>query len=252
MPRPTDQQRLEACQPPDQNHVMHQSWKELLFLHWKIDPAAIQKTLPPGLTVDTFDGCAYIGIVPFYMCNIRPRFLPAVPGISNFLEMNVRTYVHDEHGRPGVWFYSLDANQKLAVRVARKFFNLPYFDAKMSASIKNLTVNYHSQQKDTQETSSYKYTPTNPIETPSSSSLEFFLAERYYLFAYNPKNQQLYSGRVHHSPYPLHEVKIDEYSDYPIKLAGFDQPNTAPDHTIMSRGVDVKIYPLQKVLITTS
>ena len=142
MSTPTNQQRLDACKAPPQAHVLYQSWKELLFLHWRIDPAVIQATLPPGLTVDTFEGDAYLGIVPFCMCNIRPRFLPVVPGISNFLEMNVRTYVHDEEGRPGVWFYSLDANQKLAVRVARKFFNLPYFDAKMllDTTIKNLVI----------------------------------------------------------------------------------------------------------------
>lgn len=249
MPAPTNQQRLEACLPPEQAHVMHQSWKELLFLHWKIDPALIQATLPKGLTVDTFEGEAYIGIVPFYMCNIRPRFLPTVPGISNFLEMNVRTYVHDEHGRPGVWFYSLDANQKLAVRIARKFFNLPYFDAEMSASMDDLTVHYHSQQKGSDETASFQYTPTEPIKPAQdyAKSLEFFLTERYFLFAYNQKKQQLYSGRVHHNAYPLHRAEVHQYSDYPIKLAGFDQPARKPDHMLISRGVDVKIYPLQKV-----
>lgn len=249
---PTKKQRLDACKPPSQSQVMYQSWKELLFLHWKTDPAEIQATLPPGLTVDTFDGDAYLGIVPFYMCDIRPRFCPTVPGISNFLEMNVRTYVHDRQGNPGVWFYSLDANQKLAVRIARKFFNLPYFDAKMSASIDNLTVNYHSQQHDSEETASYQYTPTEPyipaLAADYPSSLEFFLTERYSLFAYNQSKQQLYSGRVHHNPYPLHEVEVSQYSEYPIKLAGFDSPGRAPDHAIMSRGVEVKIYPLQKVL----
>lgn len=250
MSTPTNQQRLDACKAPPQAHVLYQSWKELLFLHWRIDPADIQATLPPGLTVDTFEGDAYLGIVPFCMCNIRPRFLPVVPGISNFLEMNVRTYVHDEEGRPGVWFYSLDANQKLAVRVARKFFNLPYFDAKMSASMDHLSVSYHSKQKDSHETASYQYTPNEPVNPSSidSESLEFFLAERYYLFAYNQKEQQLYSGRVHHNPYPLHRVEVKQHSAYPIKLAGFEQPSRAPDHALMSRGVDVKIYPLQKVL----
>ena len=249
MPTPTNQQRLNACQAPQQAYVMHQSWNELLFLHWKIDPAEIQATLPPGLTVDTFQGDAYLGVVPFYMCNVRPRFLPSVSWISNFLEMNVRTYVHDEEGRPGVWFYSLDANQKLAVRIARKFFNLPYFDAKMSAKMDDLTVNYHSQQNETDETAILQYSPSE-VFTPNqnySESLEFFLIERYFLFAYNTKKQQLYSGRVHHHAYPLHQVNVIQYSDFPIKLAGFNQPHRAPDHAIMSHGVDVKIYPLQKV-----
>ena len=118
---------------------MYQRWDDLLFLHWSYDPLAIQRTLPRGLTVDTFEGKAYIGIVPFFMRDVRPSFCPRLPGISDFLELNVRTYVYDEHGVPGVWFYSLDANQWLAVRAARRFFCLPYFDSKMKAD-KNPTT----------------------------------------------------------------------------------------------------------------
>lgn len=100
---------------------MYQRWRDLLFLHWEYPVEQIQQTLPPGLRVDTYHGQAYLGIVPFFMCDIRPRFLPAVRGISHFLELNLRTYVYDEAGVPGVWFYSLDANQRLAVKVARRF-----------------------------------------------------------------------------------------------------------------------------------
>ena len=129
---PTLEQRLQArLRPDDQWQVMFQSWHDLLFLHWSFDPAIIQASLPAGLTVDSWEGKAYLGVVPFLMRNIRPRFLPAVPGVSNFHETNLRTYVYDKHGRPGVWFYSLDANQWLAVRTARALFQLPYFDAKM-------------------------------------------------------------------------------------------------------------------------
>ena len=106
--------------------MMHHAWRDLLFLHWRVDPERIQRTLPPGLTVDVFDGAAYVGIVPFFMCDIRPRGLPAMPGLSNFMELNVRTYVHDAQGTPGVWFYSLDCNSRLTVWGARRFFHLPY------------------------------------------------------------------------------------------------------------------------------
>jgi CofH subfamily radical SAM domain protein len=114
--------RLALRERP-QNHspVMYQKWRELLFLHWAYDPLIIQDTLPPGLSVDTFAGKAYVGLVPFFMRDIRPRFVPVVPGISNFLEVNLRTYVHDERGVAGVWFYSLDANQWLAVQLARSY-----------------------------------------------------------------------------------------------------------------------------------
>ncbi len=114
---------------------MFQQWRDLLFLHWEYSAAAIQATLPEGLFVDTFGGKAYLGVVPFFMRNIRPRFLPAVPGISDFMEMNLRTYLHDRAGVPGVWFYSLDANQWLAVKIARRFFHLPYEHARAKACV---------------------------------------------------------------------------------------------------------------------
>ncbi|MEI6536644.1 MAG: DUF2071 domain-containing protein, partial [Verrucomicrobiaceae bacterium] len=103
---PGDSQRLAARELQPGSPVMFQQWRDLLFLHWEYSAAAIQATLPEGLFVDTFDGKAYLGVVPFFMRKIRPRFLPAVPGISDFMELNLRTYVHDRAGVPGVWFYS--------------------------------------------------------------------------------------------------------------------------------------------------
>ncbi|WP_395747976.1 DUF2071 domain-containing protein [Prosthecobacter sp.] len=102
MQAPTLESRLAFRERPKRAHVMYQSWASLLFLHWRWNADVIQRTLPPGLYVDTFEGDAWLAIVPFYMRGIRPRFLPAVRGISDFLELNVRTYVHDEEGRPGV------------------------------------------------------------------------------------------------------------------------------------------------------
>ena len=131
---PDESQRLAACARPTGRPVMYQQWSDLLFLHWEYSAAVIQATLPEGLFVDTFGGKAYLGVVPFFMRNIRPRFLPAVPGISDFMEMNLRTYVHNRAGIPGVWFYSLDANQWLAVKIARRFFHLPYEHAEMKSS----------------------------------------------------------------------------------------------------------------------
>ncbi|MFG0295490.1 MAG: YqjF family protein, partial [Maioricimonas sp. JB045] len=126
MPQPTPEQRLQLRERPPCRPVMYQSWQELLFLHWRIDTDIIQRTLPAGLHVDTCDGAAWLGVVPFLMRNIRPWWFCSVPGISNFLELNLRTYVCDDAGRPGVWFYSLDASQPLAVWAARTFFHLPY------------------------------------------------------------------------------------------------------------------------------
>ena len=105
---------------------MYQRWSHLLFLHWRWDPAAIQATLPDGLFVDTHENHAYLGVVPFWMDAVRPRFCPPVPGLSWFLELNLRTYVHAADGTPGVWFYSLDCNNPVAVHLARTLFSLPY------------------------------------------------------------------------------------------------------------------------------
>ena len=129
--------RLAQRERPASFLVGRQRWNHLLFGHWKIDAAEIQATLPPGLFVDTFEGDAYLGVVPFFMQRVRPAWLPPLPGVSWFLELNVRTYVFDAEGRPGVWFYSLDCNQPVAVFLARSLFHLPYFHAKMTSVIRD-------------------------------------------------------------------------------------------------------------------
>ena len=112
---PTAAQRLAARERPQGFPVMRQRWSGLLFLHWPVEISLIQKRLPPGLHVDTFDGQAWLGVVPFFMQRVRPIGLPPVPWLSWFLELNVRTYVHDDAGNPGVWFFSLDCDQPVAV-----------------------------------------------------------------------------------------------------------------------------------------
>ncbi len=118
--------------PVDQSPVIFQNWDHLLFLHWEVPASDVQNTLPPGLRVDTYDGKAYLGVVSFLMKNVRPRLLPVVPGISTFPELNLRTYVYDDRGIPGVWFYSLEAGKHLPVWLARRHFHLPYHYARMS------------------------------------------------------------------------------------------------------------------------
>src|SRR5437660_634498 len=109
MQKPTSAMRQQMrARPKDQWTIMYQSWRDLLFLHWQYDAAAIQRTLPPGLQVDTFAGKAYLGIIPFFMQNVHPILVPPLAWLSDFLELNVRTYVFDENGVPGIWFYSLD------------------------------------------------------------------------------------------------------------------------------------------------
>src|SRR5437016_12362320 len=123
--------------------VMAQSWRDLLFAHWQVDAAALRSLLPPQLQIDTFEGSAWLAVVPFRMTGVRLRGTPALPWLSAFPELNVRTYVKCE-GKPGVWFFSLDAGNALAVTIARAWFHLPYFRARMSCSECNGGIEYAS------------------------------------------------------------------------------------------------------------
>jgi uncharacterized protein YqjF (DUF2071 family) len=228
---------------------MFQQWRELLFLHWEYSVAEIQRTLPEGLFVDTFGEKAYLGVVPFFMQNIRPRFVPAVPGISNFMEMNLRTYVHDRAGVPGVWFYSLDANQRLAVAIARRFFHLPYEYATMTSSrTAPGAIRYHSRRHGAAAQGReccFEYAPGAELPPPAPTSLEFFLVERYRLYA--TANGRLWRGAVFHQPYPLCRAEVTAWNEHLLSLNGFQPAGRPPDHVIMSRGVDVTVFPLERV-----
>lgn len=225
---------------------MYQEWKNLLFLHWEVSPSQIAETLPEGLHVDSHEGSAYLGLVPFYMRRIRPRFLPSVGPISNFLEMNVRTYVHDDSGRPGVWFYSLDANQPLAVHLARTFFHLPYFHASMNASESEDGIHYQCHRRDTPngERSRFIYEGAGALDAPQPGSLEYFLLERYYLFALHEGRNELFCGQVHHTPYPAERADLSASSSPALEQAGFSLDSEKPDLAHFSPGVRVSVYPI--------
>jgi uncharacterized protein len=240
---PTLEQRLAMRERPAHRQVMHQRWEDLLFLHWRWDADVIQRTLPPGLHVDTHEGEAWIGLVPFFMRGIRPVGFPAVPWISNFLEMNLRTYVHDDEGRPGVWFWSLECDQPLAVWIARAFFSLPYQHSTMSARRENGSVRYTTRRRgdDRESRLDYRLHGT-PVEA-QPGTLEFFLAERYALFSQTKHG--LKTGRVHHTPYPLVNAEVTACDTRLFSLCGFEEPGRAPDHIIASPGVDVAVFGLR-------
>ena len=243
--RPTPEKRDRVRSRPNVSPVMYQSWQDLLFLHWEWEGEEIQRTLPRGLWVDRFQGRCFLGVVPFKMRRVRPRLLPPVPGISDFLELNLRTYVHDENGLPGVWFYSLDANQRLAVAIARRFFCLPYHWATMHAARdENGNAGFSSSRNgDPSLSVHYRYAPTGMPQHAQPGSLEFFLLERYVLFAETGRG--LRAGRVHHEPYRFCKVELLEWSEGLFSLNDFAPPRQAPDHAVMSPGVDVSIYAMR-------
>ncbi len=222
---------------------MRQRWSNLLFLHWRVDPDAIRRRLPDGLHLDLHDGEAWLGIVPFFMQRIRPAFLPPVPGLSWFLELNVRTYVHDDHGIPGVWFFSLDCNQPLAVGFARRFFHLPYEHATMRAKVGDF-IHYECRRNDRDTPAIYRYRPAGEGTTAEPGSLEFFLAERYLLFSTDPGGG-IHHGRVHHEPYRLAAADCPAWSAAPATWDGLDLPGTPPDSALVAEPVDVAVFPLR-------
>jgi uncharacterized protein YqjF (DUF2071 family) len=245
MQKPTASTRLAMREyPKGLKPLMTQKWRDLLFLHWEHDAKEIQKTLPKGLHVDLFQGKAYIGVTPFFMQDVALKLLFPLPGVSDFLELNVRTYVYDEAGVPGVWFYSLDANSSLAVQMASSFFYLPYFYAEMEAQRQKNEIIYRSQRSQTKLWNEFAYQGTGKPREAEPNSLEFFLLERYALFVDKGDNH-IAMGRIHHKPYPIYDAKVSKWDDRVIELDGLTRPGRAPDHMHFSSGVDVDIFSLQ-------
>ena len=228
--------------------VGRQQWRDLLFLHWPVHPAAVQATLPAGLVVDTFHGDAWVGIVPFAMARVRPRCLPPLPWLSWFLELNVRTYVRDSAGNPGVWFYSLDCNQPVAVALARSLFHLPYQHARMRArrerDQQGEALQYQCRRWG-QPSPPWRYAwSTTHLGAPAADgSLDYFLVERYALYCATAR-QRLYRGTVSHTPYAVHTPTVQAFDTGPATLAGFTLEGP-PASALAAQPVDVTIHALR-------
>jgi uncharacterized protein len=246
---PTLQQRLAERQRPPGPVVMYQRWEHLLFLHWRWDAAEVQRRLPPGLTVDTFDGSAWVGLVPLFMRDVRPRFVPAIGPLSDFLELNLRTYVHDSAGRPAVYFFSLDCNQPLAVEAARRLLFLRYEHAAIEASVDaEGWVDFAVQRQGTGDRAVFRYKPFGPPAAEvEPESLEFFLIERYRLFADEPGGEQLHSVRLCHPPYLVRQAQAFEWGDAPLRQAGFVTGGRAPDHLCTALAQTVETFAPETV-----
>ncbi|HEY8041926.1 MAG TPA: DUF2071 domain-containing protein [Polyangiaceae bacterium] len=227
-----------------------QKWRSLLFLHWEVPVAPLQALVPEGLTVDTFEGRAYVGLVAFTMKDVRPsRRLPAVPTARDFHELNVRTYVHRGGRDPGVWFFSLDAASALAVLAARAFFHLPYFHARMHMRDEgDGRWAYRARRhwaSDEEAAFEARYEVGDDRGTAAEGTLEHFLVERYLLFAETPRGA-LVRGQVHHRPYPLRRARVTELRESMVKAAGLRRPEDRVSE-LWSEGVDVEVFRLQRV-----
>ena len=214
---------------PDGPWILGMSWHDLLFMHWPVPEAWLRPLVPPSLALDTFDGSAWLGVVPFRMTGVRPRYLPGVPWLSNFPEINLRTYA-THAGKPGVWFFSLDAHNPIAVRLARATFHLPYFDAKMSSEVSGDTVRYrsvrtHKGAPPTRFSGSYR--PLGETSDSRPGTLENFLTERYCLYSADKKGR-VRRGEIHHRLWPLQAAEVEVQELAMTEQIGVKLPDTEP------------------------
>lgn len=248
LPSPPDIEARRALQKePSSTPVMYQTWRDLLFLHWEWNSAEIQATLPPGLFVDTYGEKAYVAVTPFFMDDVRASFLPQIPGTANFLELNVRTYVYDRKGIPGVWFYSLDCNQTLAVLLAKFFYSLPYHSAAMRAECTAGLIEYECQRDGVREKAHFNYRREDKAVGSQPGSLPFFLAERYLLYSYSAATGKLYSARVHHAPWQLFKAHLGKWDETMLRLNNLNPSLHPPHHAWMGSTLRVKIFGLEEV-----
>ena len=219
---------------PKRPWTMTQRWNDLLFAHWPLPPSEIAHLLPPGLVVDTFDGSAWLGVVPFWMDRVRMHGVPSVPGANRFPELNLRTYVREEGTNlAGVYFFSLDAANPLAVSIARLFFHLPYYWSHMDLREQEggrfvYESERHLTKRPVRFCAEYRSLgPTRALAQSTPGTIEYFLTERYRLYT-NGKKGRLLQGDIHHVPWPLEAAEAEfKANDLPA-AHGLHLPDTPP------------------------
>lgn len=217
---------------------MHMRWEDLCFIHWRFEPSVVAARLPPGLRLDTFDGSAWMGVVPFRMNGVSPLGF-GIPFGGDFLELNLRTYVRDRHGRPGVWFWTLDCNDPPAVWGARMGFGLRYHHAHMRASPQGGSGAVRYLARRNGRVSSFRYQPDGEFVPASGDPLTNFLLERYRLFSWKSGRGQLWTGQVVHDPYLCCPAKVTAHCDGLFLNEGFEAPRRPPDSALLAKDVKV-------------
>jgi uncharacterized protein YqjF (DUF2071 family) len=222
--------------------TMGQTWDDLLFAHWRVPLEAVRRHVPAALEVEQHDGSAWIGVAPFRVTGLRLRGILPLPGFSSFLELNVRTYVRAADGKPGIWFFSLDASSRAVVELARRMYKLPYFHARISAARRGEWIDYGCARLDERgRVFNGRYRPDGEVFNAEPGSLEWFLVERYCLYT-TDEHGVLQRAEIHHAPWPLQraEAEVELTTISPIELDG-------PPLCHFSRRQDVVIWPLAPV-----
>jgi uncharacterized protein YqjF (DUF2071 family) len=226
---------------PSRFWIMRQTWHELLFAHWPMPPEIVRPTLPAGLTLDIFDGQAWVGVVPFHMSGVRLRGCPPVVA-ARFAEVNVRTYVTASSKR-GVYFYSLDADSRIAVWLARRAFALPYYQARFNVRRTGEGMSYTTTRTHRYAPSGelrVRYRPTGLVYQSQPGTLEHWLTERYCLYAASKRG--LLRGDIHHRQWTLQRAEAEIERETLSRAAGLTVPNHPPLLHYAER-LDVLIWP---------
>lgn len=205
---------------------MFQSWRELLFGHWSVSPATLRLLVPAQLELDLFDDRAWVGLTPFRVSGMRLRFLPALPRISTFPELNLRTYVR--YGdRPGIVFFTLDADSLPAVLAARMVYSLPYRRAEMQVRREGEWIRYRSRRREGNAALSGRYRPIGSVFQAQPGTLEHFLTERYALYTVDEQGHVL-RGDIHHRPWDLQPAEAEIEMNTIAAAHGIARPAAAP------------------------
>jgi uncharacterized protein YqjF (DUF2071 family) len=226
---------------------MRQTWDQLLFAHWPVAFDTLRPLIPTALELERYEGEAWLGVVPFLMRDVHPRALPSVPRLSAFAELNVRTYV-TAAGKPGVYFFSLDAGNALAVEIARRWFHLPYFRARFDIAQAGETIQYRSTRIHPNAPPAeldVSYRPTGPIYASALGSLDAFLTERYCLYTTNAHGQLL-RGEIQHQRWPLQPTEAEVHGNTMARPAGLTLPDISPV-LHYAHHLEVLIWPLGRV-----
>ena len=229
---------------PDGPWIMTQSWHDLLFAHWPVEVDALRELIPPGLELELFDQRAWLGVIPFHMTNVSPRGVPSLPWVSEFSELNVRTYVR-VGDKPGIFFFSLDASNPVAVMVASTMFHLPYYSAQIDVEHRDGYINYKCRRAEPAAEFTGRYRPMGPVQEPVPGTLDYFLTERYCLYTLD-SSFHLQRLEIHHPPWQLQPAEADIQVNTMADAVGIRLPSMAPV-LHFSRRQDMVAWPLTRV-----
>ncbi len=235
--------RINPARRPSGRCRGYQNWRSLLFMHWPVAVETLRALVPSDLDLDFYEDRAYVGVVPFGMQGVRPAWCPKTLAFK-FLETNVRTYVC-YRGKPGVYFLSLEAASRLAVWTARTFWGLPYHYAQMSFTEEGDAFCYQSRRTSSGAIHKVRYRPGERLGSLNPDSLDYFVLERYILFAEH--RGQLHAGQVHHTPYPAQHAEVLEVEDQLLEAAGLGGCSGLPVFAHYAAGVDVEVFDLKPV-----